>query len=333
MGSDAPSDSPAAVAAVHLSPEFLAGSTEAGLEKIRTRLLDLTNRNRLLNFRHTRASSLRVVGALPNIVSRRLIEGERLTFLPVPEPDAYDGQKPSASDRAKAIGCPTSFDLDDVAEGYDSAMLPVLHYVEDLEALTRKIGSAAKTAIEESGANMLYLVLGFLEWYESDDSQEPRSAPLLTIPVSLDRDAGRGEGFQCAIEHSGEDLATNLSLVERMRRDFGIDIPGLDNDDTPEEYFHRFETILRQKRRWRIRRQITLTLLSFGKLLMYRDLDPITWPSITTHPLVKDLFEGRKRDTVMHGEEFDIDSPELQHQVPPLILDADSSASSAESVG
>src|SRR5437763_11204754 len=75
------------VAAAALSPEFLAGSTEAGLEKIRTRLLDLTNRNRLLNFRHTTTSSLRVVDATLDVVFHRLMDGEKLAFFPVPEPD------------------------------------------------------------------------------------------------------------------------------------------------------------------------------------------------------------------------------------------------------
>ncbi|MGO8816108.1 MAG: DUF4011 domain-containing protein [Terriglobia bacterium] len=314
---------------MHLSPEFLAKSTEAGLEKIRTRLLDLTSRNRLLNFRHTSASSLRVVGVNPNVVFHRLSEGEKLVFLPVPEPDRNADQKPSAVDHAKSIGWPTSFDLDDVGEVADETTLPVLHYVEHLETLTRKIGSAAKTAIEESGANMLYLVLGFLEWYESEDSDQSRFAPLLTVPVSLDRSAGRGAAFQCAIEYSGEDLATNLSLVERMRRDFGLEIPVLDGDDTLEEYLARFQPIFPQKRRWRIRRQVTLTLLSFGKLLMYRDLDPTTWPAIIRHPLVKELFEGRKSDTVTQAEEFAIDAPELKPEVPQLILDADSSQHSA----
>jgi hypothetical protein len=65
---------------VQLSPEFLEGSTGAGLEKIRTRLLDLTNRNRLLNFRHTLTSSLRVVDADLNDVFLRLLEGEKLSF-------------------------------------------------------------------------------------------------------------------------------------------------------------------------------------------------------------------------------------------------------------
>ena len=53
-------------------------STEEGLERIRTRLLDLTNRNRLLNFRHTSASSLRVVNADLNEAFRRLLDGAKL---------------------------------------------------------------------------------------------------------------------------------------------------------------------------------------------------------------------------------------------------------------
>jgi len=311
---------------VQLSPEP-PESTEVGLSKIRTRLLDLTTRNRLLNFRHSSTSSLRVVGAHPNVIFRRLTEGEKLFFLPVPEPYSYEGQKPSALDYAKSIGRARSFDLDDVKEDTDATTLPVLHYLEQLQTITRKIGSAAKTAIEESGANMLYLILGFLEWYESEDSDQPRLAPLLTVPVSLER--WGGPGFQSAIEHSGEDLATNLSLVERMRRDFGVEIPALNDDDTPEEYFDRFRPILEQKRRWRIRRQVTLTLLSFGKLLMYRDLDPSTWPAVITHPLVKELFEGRKSDTVTQADEFAIDAPELKQELPHLILDADSSQHSA----
>ena len=198
-----------------------------------------------------------------------------------------------------------------------------------MEALTRKIGSAAKTAIEESGTNMLHLTLGFLEWYESEDSRQPRLAPLLTVPVALERGRAKAKAFECTIEFSGEDLATNLSLVEKMRRDFGIEIPTIEEDDSPAQYFQRFETILAQKTGWKIRRHITLSLLSFGKLLMYRDLDKKVWPGVTKHELVKELFEGRKSETISHAEEYSIDAPELTHDLPPLIVDADSSQHSA----
>jgi len=73
-----------------ISSDFLTGSTETGLERIRTRLLDLTNRNKLLNFRFSPASSLRVVDVHPDTVFRYIREGGKLSFLPVPEPDDHD---------------------------------------------------------------------------------------------------------------------------------------------------------------------------------------------------------------------------------------------------
>ena len=162
-----------------ISADFLTGSTEIGLDRIRTRLLDLTNRNKLLNFRHSPASSLRVVDVPIDAVFRQLRDTEKLAFLAVPEPEIASGEVQPAKDFADALGWNTSFD---VSNDDDSAgALPVLLYHEHLDTLSRKIASAAKTAIEESGANMLYLVFGFLEWYESDDSEQPRLAPLVVV--------------------------------------------------------------------------------------------------------------------------------------------------------
>jgi very-short-patch-repair endonuclease len=137
---------------------------------------------------------------------------------------------------------------------------------------------------------------------------------------------------ETVLEYSGEDVETNLSLVEKMRRDFGIKIPLLEEDDTPESYFGKFTNILTLKRSWSVRRHLTLALLSFGKLLMYRDLDPKTWPadqSIARHALVRELFEGSKNPNITLAEGFPIDAPELVKDVPHLIRDADSSQHSA----
>jgi hypothetical protein len=157
-----------------ISADFLTGSTEIGLDRIRTRLLDLTNRNKLLNFRHSPVSSLRVVDVPIDTVFRQLRDTEKLTFLFVPEPEVAGGEAPPAKDYADELGWNTSFDLGNAEESADA--LPVLLYHEHLDSLSRKIASAAKTAIEVSGANMLYLVFGFLEWYESDDSKQPHLA-------------------------------------------------------------------------------------------------------------------------------------------------------------
>ncbi len=333
-------DKPKTTPAVPISAEFLSGGTAAGLEKIRARLLDLTNRNRLLNFRHTRGS-IRVVDADPNAVFARLMNGEEIPFRHVPDPLSIDEQpaengeapplqQPLAADHAASLGWNTDYDLTAPSRfNAGSPCLPVLHYLEDLETLSRKLGAAAKTAIEESGTNMLYVAFGFLEWYESDDSRQAHLAPLLTVPVALNRGGTKSKGFECRLEHSGEDIETNWSLVEKLRRDFAIEVPAIAEDDDPEQYFGRFRPILAQKTRWRIRRQVSLSLLGFGKLLMYRDLDAKVWPDIQKHPLVTELFDGRKNDTIVHAEEHPIDAPELRHELPALVVDADSSQHSA----
>src|SRR5260370_31987896 len=81
-----------------ISADFLTGSTEIGLDRIRTRLLDLTNRNKLLNFRHSNASSLRVVDVPVDSVFRRLRDNEKLSFMPVPEADLYGVGAPLRTD-------------------------------------------------------------------------------------------------------------------------------------------------------------------------------------------------------------------------------------------
>src|SRR5215831_3255885 len=123
--------------APNISQDFLTGSTEIGLDRIRTRLLDLTNRNKLLNFRHSKASSLRVVDVAIDNVFARLLDGEKVAFSAVPEPDIQGDERPSAMDYAHELGWNISFDLDEVDTEPES--LPVLHYPESLDTVARKI--------------------------------------------------------------------------------------------------------------------------------------------------------------------------------------------------
>ena len=49
----------------------------------------------------------------------------------------------------------------------------------------------ARLSIEEQGVNILYLALGMLRWYESESSSTERRAPLILIPVQLERSGVR----------------------------------------------------------------------------------------------------------------------------------------------
>src|SRR2546430_7724267 len=93
-----------------VSDDFFRGDNERGIERMRMRLLDLSNRNRLLNFRHSKRSSLQVVGEAPESIYPRLRDGTELFFKPVPKPDR-ENRGITARAYAEQLGLPTDIDL------------------------------------------------------------------------------------------------------------------------------------------------------------------------------------------------------------------------------
>ena len=316
---------------------FTGGITVAeAIESLRTRLLDLSSRNRLLNYRHPKSRSIQIAdNPSLNLVFDRLIDSRPVPFKYVsePDPESYEGRRPEAKLYAACLGISTAFEFlpnPEGANGHRLHGIQTLLYPADLERQLRKIASEAKTAIEETGSNMLFLIFGFLEFFDSDESDRAMLAPLLSLPVTLvkgglDKDTGT---YQYSVVHSGEDLAENQTLREKMRRDFMLTLPEYEEEEEPESYFSRVEQAISKKRRWKIRRQITLGMLSFGKLAIWSDLDSKKNPGLLQSELVKSVFSGGEGGGGgLHAEDYRIDErPEASQ---PLIFDADSSQHSA----
>jgi len=330
------------------------------LESVRKKLIDLTSRNNLLNYRHSRAGSLRIIDELPDQIFEVLSEGKSFTFIPVSEPteeeliregfievDPVTHEKkvsdyPTAEQWAKCRGFETSYDLPnkDYENNGESkhcdTNLQTLMYAPELESRCRNIRSKSELSIEESGANILYLVLGFLEWRESKKSDVVRQAPLFTLPVKMERKKfDRGDGtFKYTITLKDDELLTNIPLREKLKNDFGLILPELKEGETPEAYFEEVsETILKHYPEWKLRRQATLALLNFSKQVMYEDLNPESHAAINNHPIIKQFFStsGAKIDQsdVGYSSEYEIDKVEDIHNRFPLIYEADSSQHSA----
>ncbi|WP_139101690.1 DUF4011 domain-containing protein, partial [Acinetobacter baumannii] len=54
-----------------------------------------------------------------------------------------------------------------------------------LEKRLIEVYRASRTALEEGGANTLFLAVGFLEWRETERSKSTFKTPLLLIPVQI----------------------------------------------------------------------------------------------------------------------------------------------------
>lgn len=331
------------------------------LNRLRDKLLDLTYRNSLLNFTHPKKSSLRIIDELPNQIFESLISGSKMAFQSVPEPtekeliktgyitiDPHTQERvelkdfPKANEWAEYLGLDTSYTVpSNYVEGredkHKDTLIQTLLYPSDMEVHLRNIFSRTNTTLNETGANILYLCLGFLRW---EDNSKKGLSPLFTIPVVITKgNLNKKKGvYEYTIKHTGEDIIENLSLREKLKRDFNLALPVLEEEEPPEKYFKKVGSFIqRHKPNWKVERFITLGLLNFQKSLMYRDLDPSRWEgenSILKNELVNQIIFGVEKEGESSGvdyiEDYDIDSyGEQIHNNYPLLFDADSSQHSA----
>jgi len=323
-----------------------ASSLTSALEQLRLKLLDLTGRNRLINFKHTAGKSLQFVEGHPAAIYQKLVEANNkasISVLGLPEPARRDWverngrlQRPEPREWAKSAGVSTGYDISGAGEDSDESNVRALMYPDDLAKHCRKIEREATLAIEETGANMLFLVLGFLEFPDQRDSDKTFTAPLISVPVSLQKKEVAGIQ-QFSLQYTGDDISENLSLREKLRNDFGLVLPELAEEQIDVNgYFAEIQAIIKKQPGFALKHRVSLCLLSFSNMLLVRDLDPNKWPSngdensLIDHPIVREVFEGRADDG---GAGFSLAEEHLVEEGPgaiiPLVYDADSSQHSA----
>lgn len=86
----------------------------------------------------------------------------------------------------------------------------------------------ARTLEEEQGVNILFLALGALKWIDPNNSANIRHAPLILVPVSLER-GNAAEKFKLRLRQ--EEIACNLSLEVMLDRVHGIRLTEFEVDD------------------------------------------------------------------------------------------------------
>jgi hypothetical protein len=91
----------------------------SALEQLRLKLLDLTGRNRLINFKHTAGKSLQFVEGHPAAIYQKLVETNntaKIKVLGLPEPSLTDWiernerqQRPEPLEWARSQGVSTDY--------------------------------------------------------------------------------------------------------------------------------------------------------------------------------------------------------------------------------
>lgn len=277
---------------------------ESKLERARMELLDLSARNRLLHVpRFSKsAKTIDVVDEKTNEVFRMLVrENKAFTFV------AGRADRTKGADAAKVAE-----DDDDLSDyelpqpeedqGFDARGSAVRHLDTKLQTRMTPTGLQkrlmdlyhdSRTLEEEQGVNILFLALGTLQWVDPNKGENVRHAPLILVPVTLERGSA-GEKFKLKVRQ--EEQSSNLSLEAYLDRVHSLKLPSFESGEEfdPLTYLAAVSDAVSTKHDWVVvPDNIILGFFSFAKFLMYRDLDPNNWPAqgkLTDQPMIRSLL-------------------------------------------
>lgn len=312
---------------------------ERVLEQWREKLLDLTKRNRLISCRLGKGGALPLENPdLDDVISLLIASDESLTF--AKRKWLLGNSARSEDENGLGLLTESRASADDSGPGSSESELraclnsPRLRTDTALTRLSDKELNArlyrlylnARTALQEQGVNTLYLALGFLKWFESDDDQDGLTSPLLLAPVRLHRESVDAPWELSLID---EDVVRNFALAQLLKTDFRITLPAL--DDSPDaaaclEYLDAVEAECARHARWELLRRSALGLFSFQKMAMWEDLGK-NRQTIGSHGMCRALGGDTDSDAI---EPIELqDSSEFDESIHPKdtyhILDCDSS--------
>ena len=251
------------------------------LEGWKKQLLDLGGRNKLLRFKSSRGTRLRLLQPKADDLYEELALSEnKLSFAWPRLGSIAEAELSDAEDEIAVAERPGDIQVD-YTEGSATD-------VRTLQKKLYRLYATARTTDNEQGITTLHVAIGFLRWQESDAAVDWVESPLLLIPVQLHRD--RLGPYQ--LSGSGGDVVVNPALAQRLLQDFGYELPdfdpfeGKENQASATTFLDRVATEVRG-RDWSVTNSSWLSHFSYEKLVMYEDLSaPGTAEAVATHPVL-----------------------------------------------
>jgi len=309
-------------------PDDDATEVPARVQRWKNSLLDLSLRNRLINFADRARFPLHVAEeGLPEFEDY-LNGGKPFELLPSDALPAVEAQRgvrwgrdlPSDS-RVDLFRAKHQLYTDAPTESYPR--------------LLRALAYKAKTVLDETGANNLYVSIGSLVWKVKDKTVR---SPLILVPVTL-RAKGKAGGYQVVLDDAGASTP-NYCLLEKLRAEHGLRIPAL-ADPAGDSSGIDIQRVLTETRlavlesgiEANVEPTVDLAILQFAKFRLWKDLDE-NWESLAGNDLVRHLIESPTEPFIdsasaAEGAEQSAALPDLDALLATLPVSADSSQAEA----
>jgi len=162
----------------------------------------------------------------------------------------------------------------------------------DRKRLIKGLYRFARTSLDESGANTLFLAFGVLCYIDERTKYKVHRAPILLFPVELIR--CRKDSY--VLRKRDEDQVFNITLIEYLKQVVGIDIPSNLQINLQESDVGALLDGIRKavvnRDDWKVEEKCVLGVFSFTKFVLWNDIRS-HHEVLSSNPLLKSLIEGR----------------------------------------
>ena len=233
---------------------------------------------------------------------------------------------------AKNNGISPSYDLpkpneEHIDGRHSNGNIQTLLLPGNFEQKLNNLNTKCRASMQETGINALHAAFGFLEWIDPGSPGTTLFSPLVLAAVGIQKNKTPG-GPEFLIRKTGDGAETNMAFAEMLRIRFQIEIPEY-NGGSIEEYFEIIAEQSPPTLRWKIRRWVALGVFPYARMAMYYDLDT-TRNAFYENEVVGNLLGGSSATGVtLYADDYEIDQPEIEKEVPYLVMNADSSQFSA----
>jgi len=244
---------------------------EGRIDRWQRRLLDLSLRNRLLNFKQTQQT---LPFLCPDIsrLEDLLAEGSKVRIVSLPEENPQ-GDRDAELHRQKTN---QDLNLEFARQAMDRRELSCPLSSAELDSRLTTLYRKVRNDLAEGGSNTLFLAVGFLKWKRSADDKTSYRAPLLLVPAKLTRKSAVSPFY---LEHHEDEVRFNATLVQLLKKDFGRDLSRFEANLPTDESGIDVPLVLEQMRRevrdipgFEVVDEASLATFSFAKYLMWKDL-------------------------------------------------------------
>lgn len=274
-----------------LSTLTQARTTQGRIDRWTQKLLDFSARNRLLNIPRTSRQVIPLICSNVGGLEDQISANQAIAIRSIVDSMGEKALDDLVNNRMTKDQCTDIIDAE-LKHHRLCVMMPPKEVYRRLTDLYHD----AKTEIEESGVNTLFLSIGVLQWLEPGAGANRKSyrAPILMVPVRLER-SSMAEGVK--MYRLDEETTINTTLIEFLRTQFEMVIPGLDPLPTDDSgvnvplILQIFRQRIKDMEGWEVLDDAYVGCFSFGKFVMWKDMTDRV-EDLRKSPLVNHLIGG-----------------------------------------